>query len=567
MKKMIGFFPNKYSQLTLIVGLILYQMVRLIVFVNVYGGVEHDSGWFLGVSRSLAERGSYTTLVSTMLNPQVTAGPDLNHEFFQIQDPDGRIYFFAEGTVGPTQIVPDAIMIKLFGSGFWQFRAASLLFYLIFLILASGLLFATGGFWAVFLFHLVFFFYPHLSIFLGYESLGEVPAITCILFSFVFFAKSVTAQKYRNRWFVLSGLVAGLAIISKLISLLALSSLGWLGLILYLRKKITLKEGIAVACGALCCPLAWELIQLIAIVQQFGFEVYVQQVQQRYSVFLVEGSGVGQQATGGSEFFWYKFFLISETSHPNHIFSLISFFLIALGGLWLIWQLKKNQLHQNLVILLWSGWLIHTLWFIIMSENGWVRHLWVALILGTLILSLVWSIGLRYALKQPAWFNLAPVIGISLLIGFNFYSQQPAATWLLADNLVEYWRQKQLTTAHTGLPWTIIPRAEQEMALTALQQLPSTGHIFYTENYKSAEMAALSGRIFYPIQRRKLMSEAKGDVLLFGPDVISPWRGVGDRPVSQTEQQAFVAEIIRQIRQKCPKIIFENNYYIICGLD
>jgi hypothetical protein len=42
--------------------LIVFQVVRIVVFVNEYGGVEHDGGWALGISRSVAERGVYTSL-------------------------------------------------------------------------------------------------------------------------------------------------------------------------------------------------------------------------------------------------------------------------------------------------------------------------------------------------------------------------------------------------------------------------------------------------------------------------------------------------------------------------
>ena len=201
MRKIIDFFQKKYIQWTLIAILILYQMIRLIAFVNVYGGIEHDAGWFLGVARSLAETGSFTTMVSTMPDPAVVAGLDINREFFQIQDEHGRVYFFVEGTTGPTQIIPDAIIIKLFGSGFWQFRTASLLFYLLCLILVSWLLFSMSGFWATFLFHAILFFYPHLSVFLGYEALGEVPLITCVLLSFFLYAKATTLERNRTRWF------------------------------------------------------------------------------------------------------------------------------------------------------------------------------------------------------------------------------------------------------------------------------------------------------------------------------------------------------------------------------
>jgi hypothetical protein len=567
LQKIMNFFQNKYFQKILLAILILYQIIRLLTFVNIYGGVEHDAGWLLGVARSLAERAIYATMVSTMSDPAIMAGLDMNQQFYQIQDEDGRVYFFAEGTTGPTQIVPDAIFIKVFGSGFWQFRVASLLFYLVFLLLASWLLFSVGGFWAAFLFHSILFFYPHLSVFLGYESLGEVPAVTCILFSYIFFTKAANAQNNRIRWFILSGLMAGLAMMAKLIALLALSSLGLLWLILFLQKRVTFKEGLITSLAALCFPLAWELTQLVAITKRLGFEVYLQHVQGRLNIFLVEGSGLGEQATEKQAFFWYKFFLISEISHPHRVLSFMTIILIFIGGAFLIWRLRKNRIHQNLVILLWVGWLVHTVWFVTTSENGWVRHFWASLILAVLILSLLWGILLRHVQTQPVWLNSALAIGMTLLIGLNFYSQWPAATFLMSDNLVEHWYEKHLAADHTRIPWSLVPRQTQQDAVDFISKLPPTARVFYPEGHKSAEMAVLTARVFYPIQRRALMPPNEDDIVLIGPSLISPWRKPTETHISQADQHAFITEVMKQVKRECPDIIFENNYYIICALN
>ena len=123
--------------------LAIYQLVRLVLFANTYGGVEHDSGWFLGISRSLAERGSYTTMVSSVADP--TPGGQRNiYGQYKVQDEQGRIYFFPE-SIGAPGIIPDAIIIKLFGAGFWQYRAGSLFFFIISMLLAAYLLYPDSS--------------------------------------------------------------------------------------------------------------------------------------------------------------------------------------------------------------------------------------------------------------------------------------------------------------------------------------------------------------------------------------------------------------------------------------
>jgi 4-amino-4-deoxy-L-arabinose transferase-like glycosyltransferase len=565
MKKFIHLCQNSYFQGALIVILILYQLARLIAFVNIYGGVDHDSGWFLGVARSLAETGRYATLVSTLPNPEVTGGIDINQEFFQIQDEDGRVYFFIEGAVGPTQIIPNAIVIKLFGSGFWQFRAIPLLFYTLFLFLTSWLLLSMGGFFAVLLFHTYLFFYPHLSVYLGYEALGEVPLVTFLLLSFILYTKATTSNSHRPYWFILSGMVAALAIISKAISLLALSSLGLLWLVLYYQKRTTLKEGLVTASSALCLLISWELIKLITIAQLFSFDLYLRHWPGRLNFFTTR-SGISEEVASGTEFFWYKFLLISEISHPNWILSLAFLLIIAASGPFLIWHFRASRLQQNFVVLLWGGWSAHTLWFIFIAENGWVRRYWVALILAILLLCLVWSILLHRGKTQSNWLNWSLFVAVTLLIGVNLYSQKQVITLIMSDNLVEYWYQKHLAAPRTQLPEIIVPRKDQENAVIAIQQLPASARVFYPGGHKSAEMGVLTGRILYPLERRAFMPAAQGDVIVVGPSLISPWTKLMERSMNQAERDNIINNVRQQVKQECPNPIFENSYYIICAL-
>jgi hypothetical protein len=563
--KFLNLQPKPVWQWAIITLLITYQFIRLIVFANAYGGIEHDGGWHLGIARALAERGTYTTMVSSISDPTIAAGTNI-HNQFELQDEDGRIYFSVESTTGPTNVILNAVVLNLFGSGFWQFRAVSLLAYLLLLILASWLLFATGGFAATLLFHTYIFFYPHLFAFLGYSALGEMTAIVCIVLAFALCLKAATSETKRLFLFFLSGLAAGLAINSKLLSLLSLSGLGVLWLTLYLRRRATIKEGLTIALGTITFPLGWELIEFFIINYLYGFEIYIQHIQQRFNVFLTAGSGLAEEATAGAELLWYKLFLISEISHPNNVLSLINLMVIAVGGPFLIWYFRKTQLHQSFVILFWSGWFSHTLWFLTAAETGWVRHYWFALILGMLILSLLWSNLLSKAKTSPTWLNLSAAIALTVLIGLNIYSQRQAATIFLSDRLIENWYQQHLAAARTRLPWLVVPRSDQEAAVDILQGLSASARVFYPEGHKSAEMAALSGRILYPIERRPFMPPSKGDVVVVGPSLISPWAKLMEMPMSEADRQGLINEVVKRIKQECPQVLFENSYYIICAL-
>ena len=108
--------------------LVAYQVVRLIVFSNVYGGVQTDSGQYSAMARSLAERGTYTTMDSTIVDPTVKVGHYGTAGRIDVQDEEGRIWFWTVTGVGPGSIVPNAVILKIFGVSFWTLKIMTFLF-------------------------------------------------------------------------------------------------------------------------------------------------------------------------------------------------------------------------------------------------------------------------------------------------------------------------------------------------------------------------------------------------------------------------------------------------------
>ena len=80
-------------------------------------------------------------------------------------------------------------------------------------------------------------------------------------------------------------------------------------------------------------------------------------------------------------------------------------------------------------------------------------------------------------------------------------------------------------------------------------------------------MAVLTGRVLYPIERRALMPPVQSDVILVGPSLISPWAKLMEKSMTADERQGLIDTVIQRIKQECPHIVFENDYYIICALD
>jgi hypothetical protein len=319
------------------------------------------------------------------------------------------------------------------------------------------------------------------------------------------------------------------------------------------ERRATLKQGVVLAIGVPIIPALWELTHLVVLTRVAGFEMYQQNLQGRIRHFLNEGSGVGAQDYSGAQFFWDKTLIISEISHPHQILSLLTLLLVALGGLVLVWLYRHHRVRQNWVILLGVGWLGNVIWFIGLAKTGWVRHAWFGLILAVMVLCLIFGEALRRLRRQPNWPNVALAILTAGILLPGFVAQRDAATFFITDDLVEKWRQKQIAAKYSRVPWMITPRVEQQRVVDFLQQLPAEGRVFYPANHRAAEIAVQTGKIFYPIDRRDLMSPTESDVILVGVTLISPWKDPGIRH-----------SIIERARVECPNFLYESDYYIIC---
>ncbi|MDM8527786.1 hypothetical protein QUF58_06170 [Anaerolineales bacterium HSG24] len=589
----------KKQYLTIAISLMLigYQLIRVTNFVSVYGGVEHDGGWMLSISRSLAEHGTYTTMVSTIADPTVKGAINVDDKF-DIQAEDGRIWFFTGNGIGPASIIPDALVIKMVGSSFWGLKAGPLIFYTLFLVLACLILYRLAGLFAIVLFHLYLFFYPHISIFLGYEAMGEVPAMTYILWAYLTFAWAVnktrpkgfskpfgsgTEKGYNSDhrtqintatfWtrlkqspllpFFLAGLVISLALNAKLIALWSISGIIIWSLFLWLRRRVSFGQLTVLGVGTALLVILWELVHLVVLTSLTSFELYQQNFWQRVKFILDDGSGVGLQIHSGSEFMWDKFYILAEVAHPEQWATMFIFVMLLFGGLTLIYLRRETPYLQNLLAPMWLGWLANTAWFVALAKTGWPRHFWFGLVLAMMLSSIILISFLKqgnwpnkHALKVSKTFSILAWLML-LLVVWGFISQPHVWGFYLPDEIVPYWQQKQITNKYdASLPWVIIPRAEQEAVVNYIKQMPLEAKVYFPSGHKTAEIAAQTGRLQYPIKRRDLTSAHPQDVALIGPSLISPWLD----PVRR-------ADLLRLVQSQCPYPAVENEFYIVCVIE
>lgn len=547
------FTRNQIITTIILLTLTVFQLVRVIVFVNEYGGLEHDGGWFLNVSRSLAERGTYTTMVSTIVNPAARGGINIDRKF-DIQDDEGRIWFFTGNGLGPGGIAVNAIFLKLLSVNFWSLHLGPLLFLTLFLLLASAILLRLRSLAPVILFHLYLWLYPHLIFFLGYEAMGEMPTMVYILLAYAVFACTIQPNPKREwGWFFLSGLAAGLVINTKLIALLSLGGIFAIWFWLLWERRMKWKKLVAFVGGLATIPVLWELAHWVILTRIAGFEMYLRHLQERIRFIVDDGSGIGAQDYSGFQFIWDKILIVSEISHPNQIIALLTLLLVLIGGPVLIWLYRQDRIRQNWLILLWVGWLGNAVWFIGLAKTGWVRHAWFGLILAVLVLCVIFGEALWRVRHHANWRALSAMVLVTGILLPGFMTQKNAATIFITDDLIEQWRQKQLAAQYTKVPWMITPRAEQEAVVDLIQQLPPKANVFYPENHKAAEIAVQAGKIFYPLKRRALMTLTADDVIIIGVTLISPWKDPGVRH-----------SLIERAKVECPNFVYQSEYYIIC---
>ncbi len=563
---------NQFFVLVITLILTVYQLIRVIGFANVYGGIEHDSGWFLGASRSLAERGQYTALVSTIENPAKVAGIDVDQKF-NIQDSDGRIWFFTGNGTGPGSIIPNALVIRLFGTGFWALRAGPLLFYTLLLLIAAYAMYRLVGWGAVVLFHLFLFFYPRLSIFLSYEAMGEVTAMFYIILAYFVFALAVSQPNRRWRYFMGAGLIGGLAISTKLLALLSVSGIliwaGWL----YLSRQnwVRLKELIILSCGMILPQFIYELIQLIVLVRLTNLELYLRHAQQRLVFVLDDGSGLGLRVHSGAEFMWRKFFMLAEISNRKEWVVIVIFTTILLGGifLWLVWH--KDNFKIGLVAPIWLGWLMNTFWFVSLAKTGWPRHFWFGLILAVMLLCVITFALIQLGWHKSDWQVFKPhqftpmAVGMLLLVFFGWAGSNQPYIWgfFLPKEIVPYWLEQRFDYINlSGLPWILIPRQDETAVVDYINHMPLEANVYYPAldfGHKAAEIAVQTGRIQYPFTRRGYpgVKAHPADVLIIPSSIISEWR------FSSATRQELLALAV----QTCPEPVLKNENYILCLAD
>ncbi len=358
----------------------LFFIARLFLFISTQDvGVEHDSGWYLGIARNVAERGIYASYVNTIATSDRAGSFPSIHGRFSSQDKDGFVYFPAGVTVGPTYMFPESLFLKLFGYGWVQYRLWPFIAFCLLVPLLFYVVLQVGSVFALLFFQAWLWFYPQILLNQSYEALSEHIALLCLLSGFIFLQKAFLSPK-KILYLGLSGLFLGLSVQTK--NVYALGVIFSVIAVLYFSTDIWKKERlkyVALFLFFLALPtFFFELYRFIVLFSQFGLIGYWQNNIDIKRTWESGGSGTIILRTGINPRFVYNKLAVWKHLGVD-TFAFVWPLILASPS----FKKKNSFLFWNIFF----STIIFFTWFGLLSSTGWFRHIFPAAIMGMILIS------------------------------------------------------------------------------------------------------------------------------------------------------------------------------------
>lgn len=547
---------KKYSTLIYIGITVIFFVTRIIFFTASFGGVEHDSGWYLGVAKNLAVRGIYASYTNTIREERVGAHPSI-HGRFSVQDAEGYTYFPAGVSVGPGYIFPEALIIKVFGDGFWQYRLWPLITFSALLVVLFLIIYFIGGMIPLLIFQLWLWAVPQLTTMFAYESFSEHIALLYLLLSFLFLYMGF--KKRKSLLYLLSGVFFSFSILTKIIFSIGIIAFGpiiiW-DLILNRNtfKKIAFRWMLFIV-GIIGPLVFFELYRFIELVSRFGLEGWHAVNKDVKIHFQSNGSGSinFNVQTYDWQFINKKISIWKDAAVKLPILAWI----VYLSSIYLVFRGIRQQ-YRVLVILMYFTSLATFVYFIFISPTGWARYAWNSLILGMVLISLCLGVFLKNSAKN---LNYILLLGVILFL-IALVAVRYESTWVkpkLDEETVTYWQKNRYIRGIAGFPThNILSLSDQKELIGYFRKnIHVTDRIYYIGWFLNAEISPLVDKVFYTLDRyfvNQQNSSGGKSYAIFGPYQQGIWSIV---PRSYLPEKAY---------QLCETIVFRNSSYLLCIL-
>ena len=540
------------------VGLFLF---RVVWFAANFGSIEHDSGWFLGVAKNLANRGIYASYINTVEVEGAGVYPSLRRGL-SIQDEKGFSYFPAGVTVGPGYVFPQALLLKIFGNGYWQYRLWPLITYMGLLFSLFYLVWSLAGMWGLVIFQIWLWAVPQMTTTFAYEGFGEHIALFYLLVGYCLFLKAYQGKRSKV-FFFFAGFFFAFAILTKLLFLITLCAFLPVALWEAYTKRNELKRvfwrWISLFAGFVVPVFLFEIYRFASIVPIFGIHLWNILNANTRLEFLYGGSGLHTLGSFNWTFIFQKLMIWPDVGMSD---SLILWLLFLLSPLLFVGRAEKR--YFILVLVIYCGALLSFLWFILISQYGWTRHAWHSLILAMVLIS--GGLGVILRPKVSNWskesiFSLVVVlVAIAMVAKFDRMEIRP----LLDDKTIDNWlhtRSYRKRGIHLlGLPHAAIFSLDDQVEAVDFfeKHIQQEDRIYYSELFFVSEMATLADKVFYPLGRyfndKCENPEGGQSYLIIGPYQQGRWSFTTDNYTKD------------KVAKYCENTVFTNESYTICSL-
>ena len=540
------------------VGLFL---LRVVWFAANYGSIEHDSGWFLGVAKNLANRGIYGSYINTVDVEGVGVYPSLRRGL-AIQDKHGFCYFPVGVTVGPGYVFPQALLLKIFGNGYWQYRLWPLIAYVGMLFSLFYLVWSLGGMWGLVIFQIWLWAFPQLTTTFAYEGFGEHIALFYLLVGYSLFLRAYQGKRKKVLFFF-AGCFFAFATLTKLLFLMTLSAFLPVAIWEVFANRNELKRvfwrWVSLVAGLVVPFLLFEVYRFLALVPIFGIRTWNIVNSNNHLEFLCGGSGLHTLGSFNWTFVFQKLMIWPDVGMSD---SLILWLLFLLSPLLFVGRTEKR--HFMLVLVIYCGALVSFLWFVLISQYGWTRHAWHALILAMVLIS--GGLGITLRAKVSAWnkesiFSLVVVfLAIAMVTRFDWLEIKPA----LDDKTIDKWHHTRSYRKRgillLGLPHAAIFSFDDQVEVVDFfeKNIRLEDRMYYSELFFVSEIATLVDKVFYPLGRYFTNNCQNPDggqsYLIVGPYQQGRWAFT---------EEGYTRE---KIARYCEHVIFSNPSYVLCRL-
>ena len=533
-------------------------LIRVLLFANEFGSLSHDGGWISGVSRGIAEYGKYVTYTNTSIADEPGAVGSI-HGRSVVQDQEGLTYFSAGVTVGPGFTFPSAIFVKMFGPGYWGFRAWPIIGFIGLVFVLSQLSYFLGGGLGNILMMGWFWLIPRMYMQTAYEAYGETVAIALVLASgFVLFDREGRPRNSFRRNFA-AGVVLAFAILTKLLMSLSTGIFVFAFALEMLRRKrvlAVLKPAAGFAAGVTTPALLYEAYRYLYLLNKFGHKAWQMNNEDYRLTFISGGSGFGVHNA------WEKilakltlFQVIGPTNWmvvwPVALLLPVPFFLL------------RETRKRLPALYLWCGVMGYGIWFIFFSVSLFSRHVMQIMLCFMLLLSCALASVLSEVIRGPVTRRAialagSVVLGWGALVGTSNAQYFDAPMKFSWDYLMTNWYQgaPHWDGMQRFPPFEMIPLPDQKEVVEFIDKhLPEDAQLFYLEGLLVAELPPLVGKVFYPYWRiKRLHDTSHPHYVIFGGFQRPQWPWtVVDPDYIQRETMKF-----------CARTVFDNPTYLIC---